>query len=54
MKNFRMKLKLIIVEYSVPVRDGLLVFFEMPEQNLWTALLVIGIIIWAYKKPNKE
>ncbi len=54
MKKIISKFICYFVQYSVPVRDGMLAFLEMPEQNIWFALLVVGIIIWAYKKPNKQ
>ena len=45
---------LYVVRFSVPVRDGMLAFLEMPEQNIWYALLVVGIMLLAYKKPHKR
>lgn len=53
MRKFRLKVIGIWVKYSIPVRDGMLTYLELPVQNEWTAALVLGIIIWAYKKPNK-
>ena len=53
-KNLKNTIIWNIVKVSIPVRDGLLLLFQdMPDQNIWTALLVIGIMILAYKKPNK-
>lgn len=54
MKKIRLKVIGILVKYSVPVRDGMLAYLELPVQNEWTAALVLGVIIWAYKKPNKQ
>ena len=53
-KNLKNTIIWNIVKVSIPVRDGLLLFLDMPVQNIWTALLVIGIMIWAYKKPNEK
>lgn len=54
MKKFISKFICYLVQYSVPVRDGMLAFLDMPEQNIWYALLVVGIMLWAYKKPHKR
>lgn len=52
MKKVMFKIWSLVMD-SDPVREGVLAYLEMPEQNIWYALLVVGIIIWAYKKPNK-
>ena len=54
MKKIRLNVIWYVVKFGVPVRDGLLAFLEMPVQNVWTALLILGIMIFAYKKPHKR
>ena len=54
MRKIKMKAIWLWGKYSVPVRDGLLAYLDLPVQNGWTAALILGIIIWAYKTPNKQ